>query len=97
MFSLVKKVVILVLSTISAVSANCLLLKDQKCEVIKVIIDNDYMTFSFKIKVGRCIGSCNNKDKSYFKVCTPDIVKSVSVKFFDLISQKKCVKKRKFS
>ena len=87
MFSLIKKVVILVLSTISAVSPNCLLLKDQKCEVKKVIIDNDYITFPFKIKADRCIGSCNNKHNPYFKVCTPSIVKNISVKVFDLISQ----------
>ena len=41
---------ILVLSAISAVSSNCLLLKNQKCEVTKVIIDNDYMTFLIKLK-----------------------------------------------
>ena len=42
MLNLIKKVMILVLSAISAVSPNCLLLKDQKCEVRKVIVDNDF-------------------------------------------------------
>ena len=45
------------------------------------------MTFPFKIKVDRCIGSCNNKHNPYFKVCNPSIVKNISVKVFDLISQ----------
>ena len=83
---------ILVLSAISAVSPNCLLLKYQKCEVKKVIIDNDYMPFPYKIKVDRCIGSFNDKDNPYFKVCTPDIVKNISVKVLDLISQKNMLK-----
>ena len=84
------------LPTISAVSLNSLLLKDRKCEVKKVIIDNDYMTFPFKIKMDRCIGSCNNKDNPYFKVCTPDIVKNISVKVFDLISQKNVLRNVSF-
>ena len=87
---------ILALSAISAVSPNCLLLKDQKREVKKVIIHNDYMTFPYKIKADRCIGSCNDKDNPYFKVCTPDIVKSISVKVLDLISQKNVLKNVSF-
>ena len=78
MFNLIKNVMILVMSAISA-SPYCLLLKDQKFEVKKVIIDNDYVTFHYKIKVDRCIGSCNDKDNPYFKFCTPDIVKNISV------------------
>ena len=40
MFSLIKKVIILVLSAIS-VSSYCLLLRNQECSVRKVIIGND--------------------------------------------------------
>ena len=78
---------VLALSEISTVSPNCLLLKNQECKVRKVIIDNDYMTFSYKIKVGKCVGSCNDVENPYFKVCLPDSVKNISVKVFDLISQ----------
>ena len=46
------------------------------------------MTFSYKIKAGKCIGSCNDKDNSYFKVFLPNSVKNISVKSFDLISEK---------
>ena len=73
-------------------SKNCLLLNDQKCEAKKIIIDNDYMTFPYKIKVDRYIGSCNDKDNPYFKVCVPDIVKNISIKVFDLISQQNVLK-----
>ena len=46
------------------------------------------MTFPRKIKVDRCTGSCNDKDNPYFKDCTPDLVKNISVTVLDLISQK---------
>ena len=77
----------LVLSTISTVSPNFLLLKNQECEVRKVIVNSDYMTFPYKIKVDKCAGSCNDVNNPYFKVCSPDIVKNISVKLFDLFSQ----------
>ena len=86
---------ILVLSAIS-VSSYCLLLKNQECSVKKVIVDNDYLTFPYKIKVDKCIGGCNNKDNPYFKVCLPDSVKNISVKSFDLISQKTVFKNISF-
>ena len=44
MFSLIKKILILVLSAMS-VSSYCLFLKNQECKVRKVIIDNDYLTY----------------------------------------------------
>ena len=96
MFRLIKKVLILVLIS-TANSLKCVSLKNQKCKVRKVIIGNDYMTFPYKIDVNRCVRSCNDQDNPYFKACTPDFVKTISVKVFDLISQKKCVKKCKFS
>ena len=70
-----------------AQAKDCFLLNDQKCDVKKVIVDNDYMTFPYKIRVDRCIGSCNNLTNLYSRVCLPDIVKNTSVKVFDLISQ----------
>ena len=50
MFGLIKKVV----------SPYSLLLKKQKCTVRKVVVDNIYMTFPYKIKVDKCVGSCND-------------------------------------
>ena len=90
MFKLIKKVMTLVLMSVSSLSQNCLLLKNQECKVRIIVIDNDYMTFPYKIKVDKCVGSCNDVENSYFKVCTPDIAKNISVKIFDLISQKMC-------
>ena len=55
MFSLIKKIVILVLITIAQAgnlllnSKDCFLLKDKKCGVKKIIVYNDYMTFPYLI------------------------------------------------
>ena len=79
MFNLIKKGLILFLVTI-ANAKNCFLLKYQKCSVKKVIVNNDYIAFPYKIKVDRCLGSCNNLTNPYSKVCVPDIVQNISVK-----------------
>ena len=75
---------------------NCFLLKNEKCKVRKVIFNNDYMTFPYKIKVDKCIRSFNNKDNPYFKVCLPDSIKNISVKSFDLLSEKNVLKNISF-
>ena len=68
-------------------SGYSLLLKNQECKLRKVIIDNDYMTFPYKIGVDRCIGSSNDKDNPYFKVCLPSSIKNIIVNSRDLISK----------
>ena len=79
-------------SIISIDSRKLLVTTRSKLCCKKVIIDNDYMTFPYKIKVDKCVGSCNDKDNPYFKVCTPEVAKNISVKIFDLISQKNVLK-----
>ena len=95
MFGFIKKVIILILPT-PLVSGYCLLLKNQECKVRKVIVDNGFMTFPYKIGVNRCIGSLNDVDNPYFRVCLPDYVKNISVKSFDLISKKNVLKNISF-
>ena len=65
----------------------CISLKNQECKVRKKIVNSDCMTFLCKIRVNKCVESCIDVDNPYFKVCLPDIVKSVSVK---VMSQKMC-------
>ena len=45
------------------------------------------MTFPYKIKVDKCIGSCNDKDNPDTD-CLTDSVKNISVKSFDLLPKK---------
>ena len=54
------------------------------------------MTFPYKIKVDTCDGSCNDAKNPYLKICLPDIVKNVSIKVFDLISQRDVLKNVSF-
>ena len=76
--------------------ADCFLLKNEECKVRKIIVNNDYMTFQYKNKIDRCVGSCNDKNDPYFKVCLPDIVKNVSINVFDLLLQKNVLKNISF-
>ena len=54
------------------------------------MIINDY-DYDYKIKVDKCVGSCNDKENPYFKVCLPDSIKNISVSF-DLLSKKNVLK-----
>ena len=72
------------------------MLKNQECALRKVIIDNVYVTFPYKIGVDRCIGSCNDKDNPFLKFCLPDSIKNISGKSFDLISNKNVLKNISF-
>ena len=87
MFRLLKKVIILIMSA-PLTLGYCLFLKNQESTVRKIIIDNDYVTFPYKIGVDRCIGSCNSKNNPYYKICLPDSIKNISVKSLDLTSQR---------
>ena len=51
---------ILVLMSVSSAMPNCIPLKNQECKVRKVVADNDYMTFPYKIGIDRCVGSCDD-------------------------------------
>ena len=72
------------------------MLKNQERAVRKVIIDNDYTTFPYKIGVDRCIGSCNDNDNPFLKFSLPDSNKNISVKSLDLISNKNVLKNISF-
>ena len=95
MFGFIKIVLILVLiSTVN--SSKCISLKNQECNVRKVIVDNKYMANPYKIKVNRCVGSCNNINNPHLKVCIPDNTKNVTVKMFDLMTLTNTTKQVQF-
>ena len=94
MFNLIKKIVLII--SIPSAFGYCLLLKNQECAVRKVIIDNGYMTFPYKIGVDRCIGSCNDKGNPFLKFCLPDSIKNINVKSFDLISKRNVLRNISF-
>ena len=51
-----------------------------------MVVNNEYMTFPYNIKVKRCNGNCHNINNPYSRVCIPDIAKNITVKVFDLMT-----------
>ena len=102
MFGFIKKVVILVLMSttnlfvLTNTPTKCISLKNQECKIKKVIVDNKYMAYPYKIEVNKCVGSCNNISNPHAKVFIPDIVKNVTVKMFDLINLENTAKQVEF-
>ena len=45
------------------------------------------MTFPYKIGIDRCIGSCNTENNPYFKTCLPDIIKNITVKSLNVLTE----------
>ena len=45
------------------------------------------MFFPFIIKTSKCRGSCNNINNPYANLCVSDVVKSLNVKVFNLMSR----------
>ena len=47
---------------------------------------HDPVFFPFSIKTSKCCGSCNNINNPCAKLCVTDVVKSLNVKVFNLVS-----------
>ena len=86
--------ILVLISTVN--SLRCISLKNQDCKVRKVIVDNKYMAFPYKIEIDRCVGICNDINNPHSKVCIPDIVKNVTVKMFDLMNLENTTEQVKF-
>ena len=52
-----------------------------------MLMEMNLCFFPFSIKTSKCIGSCNNINYPYAKVCVPDIIKNFNVKVFNLMSR----------
>ena len=44
------------------------------------------MVYPYKIKVNRCVGSCNEINNPHSKMRIPDVTKNATVKMFDLMN-----------
>ena len=45
------------------------------------------LLFPFSIETSKCSGNCNNINYPYAKICITDIIKSLKVKVFNLMSR----------
>ena len=98
-FGFVKKLFFLGLTILSGfASANslnkvplsCISMKNQECKTRPQVVNvnrDEPVFFPFSIKTSKCNGSCNNINYPYAKMCVPDLVKSLNVKVFNLMSR----------
>ena len=67
----------------------CISMKNQECKVRPEIVNinsNNPIFYPFSIKINKCSGNCNNINDPYARICTPDVVKNLNVKVFNLMS-----------
>ena len=68
----------------------CVSMNNHECkvrpEIINVNVDEPVF-FLFSIKINKCSCSCYNINDLYAKLCVPDVVKSLNVKVFNLMSR----------
>ena len=89
MFEFIEKVFVVTTSFIScnalnAVPLKCVSMNNQKCRMRPEItnINSSKPTFySYSINVNKCSGSCNNINDPYAKLCVPDVVNNVNIKY----------------
>ena len=100
MFRFIKKVCFTglpILSSVNLLSAapltltplRCISMTNQECKVRPKIVNvnsDEPVFYPFSIKTSKCSGSCNNINDPYAKMCVPDVVKTLNVKVFDLMS-----------
>ena len=94
MFRFVKQVFVVTMTFLNfnpsnVYSLECVSVNNQKCKTrtkIRNINNNEPVFYPFSIKVNKCNGSCNNINNPYAKLCVPDVVKTIKVKVFNLMS-----------
>ena len=92
-FRFVKKVFFLGITILSsftkAIQLNCISMKNQESKTRPQVINsnsNNPIFYPFSIEINKCSGNCNNINNPYPKICTPDVIKDLNVKVFNLMS-----------
>ena len=65
-------------------------MNNQKCNIrtkIRDINHNEASFYPYSIKVNKCRGSCNNINDPFGKLCLPDVIKTINIKVFNLMSR----------
>ena len=83
MFEFIKKTFFAGLTILSSVNfltitpLRCISMTNQECKVRSEIVNfnSDEPVFCpFSIKTSKCVGSCNNINDPYAKMCVPDVL-----------------------
>ena len=91
-FRLIKKVFFLGLTILSNFTnaLDCISMKNQECKVRPEIISinsNNPMFYPFSVKINKCSGNYNNINDPYARICVLDVIKSLHVKVFNLLTR----------
>ena len=65
-------------------------MSSQECRIRPEIINinsNEPIFYPYSIEINKCSGSCNNINDPYAKLCVPNVVKSMNLKVFNLMSR----------
>ena len=96
MFGFIKKAffagstILSIVNLLSATLLKCVSMTNQECKVRPQIVNVDtdgHVFYSSSIKTSKCSGSCKNIKDPYAKICVLDVVKSLNVKVFNLMSR----------
>ena len=72
-------------ASISSVNPlECISMKNQECKVRHEIVNinsNNPIFYPFSIKTNKYSGNCNNINDPYARICAPDIVKNLTLKY----------------
>ena len=92
-FRFVKKVFFLGLTILSNFTnaLDCISMKNQECkkrpEIISIYSNNNPIFYPFSIKINKCSGNCNDINDPYARICIPDVIKSLSIRVFNLMTR----------
>ena len=78
------------LISLNAISFSFILMNSQECKTRTQVVNvngDEPVFFPFSIETSKCSGSCNNINYPDAKICVPDIVESLNVKVFNLMSR----------
>ena len=95
MFGIIKKAFISALAFFNhnillTNSLKCYSLDNQECKIRPEIIrfnNKEPIFYPYKIKVNRCVGSCNTIDDPYGKTCYANDIENIGLKVFNLLTQ----------
>ena len=78
------------LGVIKVNALKCVSVVNEKCLARPKIINtnaNESVFYPLSVKVNKCSGSCNTINDPMAKLCVPDIVKDMNIKFFNMLSR----------
>ena len=87
MFGFIKKCFFTAMTFFSLSNVNsleCVSMNNRECKIRTEIIyinTNEPIFYPYSIKINRCKGICNTINNPYAKICFPDKIKNINVKY----------------